>query len=228
MPPIQIPAPALAGDILIRLRANRSFPRDAPLDPECALAGSPDVTAVLLEATDGAAGATDRLLYMVYGELRALAGNYLWHESPDHTLQATELVHEAYLRLIDHTRCEWRNRAHFLAVAAVAMRRILIDHARRRRSQKQGGSLVQVSLDEALVVGTEESDETLLALERALERLAISHPEPARVFEMRFFGGLTFDECASVLGISARTASRHWEFAKAWLSRELGMHDASG
>lgn len=113
--------PAPTGDILFRLRPNRvPWLGDAPADQESALAESPDATAVLLEATDGAAGAADRLLDMVYGGAPRLAGNFLWREGPDHTLQATELVHEAYQRMIDHTRCEWRNRAHFMAVAAVA------------------------------------------------------------------------------------------------------------
>ena len=142
-------------------------------------------------------------------------------ERSGHTLRPTDLVHEAYLRLADQTRCRWQDRAHFLAVASQAMRRILVDHARRRGSQKRGGGSVKIPLDEALVVGTEEANGMLLSLEQALTRLAERHPQAARVIEMRFFGGMTHDECACVLGFSTRTASRHWEFAQAWLYREM-------
>lgn len=185
-----------------------------------------DTTAVLLEVTSGSARATDRLLSIVYDDLREAATRLLRRERPDHTLRATELVHEAYLRLIDQTRCEWQNRAHFLGVASRAMRRILVDHARRRGSQKRGSGLVRVLFDEALIIGTEQADEMLLSLERALEKLAARYPEPARVVEMRFFGGLTNDECACVLGLSPRSASRHWEFAQAWLYREIGANNS--
>lgn len=180
-----------------------------------------DVTSVLLEATGGSAPAMDRLLPVLYADLRERAAFLLRSERPQHTLQPTELVHEAYLRLVDQTRCQWQNRAHFLAVASQAMRRILVDHARRRGSQKRGGDCVKISLDDALVVGTEEADDMLVSLEQALEKLAEHHPQAARVVEMRFFGGLTHEECACVLGFSPRTASRQWEFAQAWLFREI-------
>ncbi|MFN0150178.1 MAG: sigma-70 family RNA polymerase sigma factor [bacterium] len=180
-----------------------------------------DTTALLLDASSGSARASDRLLAVVYDDLRGAAARLMRGERSDHTLRATELVHEAYLRLVDHTRCEWQNRAHFLAVASRAMRNILVDHARRRGSHKRGGDQVRVSFDEALVVGTESADAMLLTLERGLEKLALAHPEAARVVEMRFFGGLTNEECASVMGFSARTVSRNWEFAQAWLYREI-------
>jgi RNA polymerase sigma factor (TIGR02999 family) len=180
-----------------------------------------DVTSVLLEATSGSPRAADRLFSALYSELRERAALLLRRERPGHTLRATDLVHEAYLRLADQTRCRWQDRAHFLAIASQAMRRILVDHARRRGSQKRGGGLVKLSLDEALIVGTEEADDVLGSLEHALVRLAEHHPQAARVVEMRFFGGMTHDECACVLGFSPRTASRYWEFAQAWIYREI-------
>jgi RNA polymerase sigma factor (TIGR02999 family) len=187
-----------------------------------------DTTAILLEATEGSPRAADRLLSIVYEELRLTAERLLAGERPDHTLQATELVHEAYLRLVDQTRCRWQNRAHFLAVASQAMRRILVDHARRRGSMKRGAGRTRVLFEEALIVGTEEADGMLLSLEDALRKLAAQYPMAARVVEMRFFGGLTHEECACVLGFSPRTASRHWDFAQAWLYREIGPDAASG
>jgi len=180
-----------------------------------------DPTLLLHETSDGSSEAGERLLALVYEELRDRAQLYLSRERPDHTLQATELVHEAWLRLVDQTRCEWRNRAHFMAVASIAMRRVLVDHARRRNSQKRDGSR-KIPLEEALTVGSDDAATTLLALDLALSKLSDHHPEIARVVEMRFFGGLTHEESACVLGVSPRTVSRHWEFAQAWLYRELG------
>jgi RNA polymerase sigma factor (TIGR02999 family) len=188
---------------------------------------SQDATAVLLEATGGSERAADRLLAIVYDDLREAAARLLRRERADHTMQATELVHEAYLRLVDQTRCEWQNRAHFLAVASLAMRQILVDHARRRGSKKRGGDKVKVELDEALILGTERADEMILSLEEALGKLTARYPEAGRVVEMRFFGGLTHEECACVLGFSPRTSSRHWEFAQAWLAREIAADAAS-
>jgi RNA polymerase sigma factor (TIGR02999 family) len=187
-----------------------------------------DTTSLLLEASGGSAQATDRLLVVVYDDLREAAARLLRGERSDHTLRATELVHEAYLRLVDQTRCEWQNRAHFFGVASRAMRNILIDHARRRTSQKRGGGHVRISFDEALVIGTETADAMLLLLERGLKKLARQYPEAARIVEMRFFGGLTNEECACVMGFSPRSASRQWEFAQAWLYREIGTDDSSG
>ena len=182
---------------------------------------SPDVTTILLAATSGSPPAADRLFSLLYNELRERAALLLRRERVGHTLRSTDLVHEAYMHLADQTRCRWQDRAHFLAVASQAMRRILVDHARRRGSQKRGGGHVKVSFDEALVVGTDETDEVLRSLEEALGRLAVDHPKAARVVEMRFFGGLTHAECAHVLGFSPRSASRYWEFAQAWLYREI-------
>ncbi len=180
-----------------------------------------DVTRLLLETTQGSARAVDVLLPLVYEDLHNAASHLLRRERPDHTLQATELVNEAFLRMVDQTRCDWQNRAHFLAIAARAMRRILLDHARRRGSQKRGSGQAKVELDEALVVGSEEVDALVLELEDALNKLAEQYPEAARVVEMRFFGGLTHDECAAVMGFSRRTATRHWSFAQTWLYREM-------
>jgi RNA polymerase sigma factor (TIGR02999 family) len=182
---------------------------------------STDITSVLLEVSGGSPRAADRLFSLLYDELRGRAEHLLRRERPDHTLRSTDLVHEAYLHLADQTRCQWQDRAHFLAVASMAMRRILVDHARRRGSQKRGAGHAKVPLEAALVVGTEEADEMLCSLEQALEKLAERHPQAVRVVEMRFFGGLTHEECACVLGFSPRTASRHWEFAQAWLYREM-------
>jgi RNA polymerase sigma factor (TIGR02999 family) len=189
------------------------------------LRDSLDTTAVLLEVTEGSARAADQLLSIVYEELRQTAGRLLGGERPEHTLQATDLVHEAYIRLVDNTRCKWQNRAHFLAIASQAMRRVLVDHARRRNSQKRGAGRPVLPLDEALIVGAERADTMIVSLEDALAKLASQHPEAARVVEMRFFGGLSHEECACVMGFSPRTSSRHWEFARAWLYREIYPDD---
>lgn len=187
-----------------------------------------DITTVLLESTGGSVEATDRLLSLVYQELRSMAERLLQNERPDHTMQATELVHEAYLRMVDQTRCRWQDRTHFLAVASQAMRRILVDYARRRGSQKRGGGERRVPLDQAVVIGSGEAASALLALDDALQGLAARYPEAARVVEIRFFGGLTLEECACAMGLSPRTVSRHWEFAHAWLYREINPDDSTG
>jgi RNA polymerase sigma factor (TIGR02999 family) len=157
---------------------------------------------------------------VVYGELRRLARHYVRRERPDHTLQATALVHEAYMRLVDQRGVTWQNRAHFFGVAAQLMRRILVDYARRHRAAKRGGSFVQVSLNDALAL-PEEQGEDVLALDDALERLAAIDPRQARVVELRLFSGLTVEEAAEVLDVSAATVKREWTMAKAWLSREI-------
>lgn len=184
-----------------------------------------DLTDVLLRATAGSSADADRLFPLVYEELRSLAGHLLRHERPDHTLQATDLVHEAYTRLVDASRCEWSGRAHFFAVAGRAMRRVLVDHARRRGAGKRGGGRRKLPLERALEVGAKEDGDLVLALAEALERLEAIQPEKARVVEMRFLAGLSEEECAAVLGVSRRTIARHWEYARAWLYRELS-HDA--
>jgi len=180
-----------------------------------------DVTMILQQASAGEPAAVRELFAAVYDDLRVHARAHLAGERPDHTLQPTALVHEAYMRLIDQNRVVWQNRAHFLAAAGQAMRRILVDHARSRGAQKRWGGKVQLPLDDELVLGDEAADPVILALDDALTRLAAQEPAIARVVEMRFFGGLTQEECAVLMGISRRTVCRHWDFAQAWLYREM-------
>jgi RNA polymerase sigma factor (TIGR02999 family) len=179
-----------------------------------------EITAVLERVSDGDPTAVDDLMPLVYDELRRLAESHLARERADHTLQATALVHEAYLKLVDQTRVQWRGRAHFFAVAAQAIRRILIDHARGRRRLKRGGGQARLSLDEALTIG-HDAETDLIALDDALEQFAAEHPDKAKVVELRFFGGLSNDDAAMVLDVSSRTVERHWRFARAWLYRAL-------
>jgi len=184
--------------------------------------GSPtgrDVSVLLRAWSDGDAKALDQLTPIVYDELHRLARRYLRGERRDHSLQTTALVNEAYLRLVGHTRMEWQNRAHFFAVSAQVMRRILVDHA-RRRGVKRGRGLRRVPLEEATMVGGERSTD-LAALDDALALLAERDPRKAHVVEMRFFGGLSVEESAEVLGVSPVTVMRDWRTAKAWLYREL-------
>ena len=162
----------------------------------------------------------DSLLPVVYQELRRLAAAYLRRERPGQTLQPTGLVHEAYLRLMKDRQDRWQNRAHFCAIAANAMRQILIERARARGALKRGGAQPRVTLDEALVAGGEQSFD-ILALDRALEKLAAIDAEQARLVELRFFGGLTVEETAEAMSISPATVKRHWAVARAWLAREL-------
>ena len=179
-----------------------------------------DATGLLLAWSQGDSGALDSLVPLVHSELHRLAVAYMRRERADHTLQPTALVNEAYLRLMDVTRIQWHDRAHFLAVAAQTMRRILVDFARQRRSQKRGGDVVQLSLDEASDVGQEKAMD-LVALNDALSTLASFDPRMSQVVELRFFGGLTVEETAHVLDVSPETVMRDWKIAKAWLLREL-------
>ncbi len=180
-----------------------------------------DVTALLEEWSGGDSRALDRLVPLLYGDLRRLAQSHFGRESSGHTLQATAVVNELYLLLLDQKRVSWRNREQFLAVAATLMRRILVDHARKRRAAKRGGGDVVLALDESL--GVPESDNPdLVALDDALEALASLSPRQSRVVEMRFFGGLTIEETASVLGVSPATVKLDWTLARAWLFLELG------
>ncbi len=167
-------------------------------------------------------GPVDHLYPLVYDELRRLAQAALRFERTGHTLQPTALVHEAYLKLVDQTRARWQDRAHFCAVAAQAIRRILVDHARRRARDKRGGGWERLDPDLLLNLPAEAPAADLLALESALDKLAVDRPQHVRVVEMRFYAGLTNDHIAAVLGVSARTVERHWSFARAWLYRELG------
>jgi RNA polymerase sigma-70 factor, ECF subfamily len=166
---------------------------------------------------------------LVYHELHRLARRYMRQERPNHTLQATSLVNEAYLRLIDVNRVEWRDRAHFLAVAAQMMRRILVESARNRRRQKRGGGAVHVNLDDVQALLPDSKERDLVALSDALSALAMFDARMGQVVELRFFGGLTVEETAEVLNVSPETVMRDWKTAKAWLLREIrrGHHTAS-
>jgi len=179
-----------------------------------------DATELLLAWSNGDGSAFDKLVPLVHHELRILAQRYMRHERPDHTLQATALVNEAYLRLIDVNRIQWQNRAHFLAVAAQTMRRILVEFARHRSRQKRGGDLVRVTIDDAREIAQEKGAD-LVALSDALSALATFDPRMSQVVELRFFGGLTVDETADVLNVSPETVMRDWKTAKAWLLREI-------
>ena len=182
--------------------------------------GKSDVTALLKRWSGGEKAAQGPLLDLVYDELRRLAKRYLQRERRNHLLETKALVHEAYLRLVDQNRVEWANRAHFYAVASQTMRRILVDHARRRGHQKRGGDAERVDLDEALRV-VEEIPTDLVALDDALRALAETDPEKSRLVEMRFFGGLSHAEIAEVMGVSVSTVDRSWRLAKAWLYQAL-------
>ncbi len=179
------------------------------------------VTDLLVEWRNGNASALDRLMPLVYAELRALAARYLSHESPSHTLQSTALVHEAYLKLIGQREVQWQNRAHFFGIAAQMMRRILVDHARHQHREKRGGPATTLHLDEAMAVSAPSADVDVVALDDALTALAAIDPRGARVVELRFFSGLTIEETAEVLGISSGTVKREWTSARAWLYREI-------
>jgi RNA polymerase sigma factor (TIGR02999 family) len=182
-----------------------------------------DVTSLLVASSNGDQEALNQLLPLVYDELRRLADRYLHRERSDHTLQATALVHEAYLRLIDQ-KVSWANRAHFFGVAAEMMRRILIDHARGRQAVKRGSGGIKMSLDDVLEI-TDEKAADLIALDEALKALAAFDAQKARVVELRFFGGLSIEETASVLGVGTATITRQWRLAKAWLYHELSKGD---
>jgi len=184
-----------------------------------------EVTALLTQIHAGNKEAEERLIPLVYAELRRLAKHYLREERPDHTLQPTALVHEAYLRLTAMQQVDWQSRSHFFAISATVMRRILVDHARAQRAEKREGSREAVSLDESLLVSPSRSPD-LVALDGALERLAKINPRRSSIVELRFFGGMSEEETAHVLGISARTVKRDWRVAKAWLYNELSCQSA--
>ena len=170
---------------------------------------------------EGRSEALDELLPHIYNELHRQAAAYLRRERPNHTLQTTALVHEAYLKLIDQKQVEWKSRGHFFALAAQAMRRILVDHAKSRHREKRGGPNENVPLEDELLAVAEETNIDVIALDEALSRLAKFDPQQERIVEMRYFAGLSLDETAAALGISRATAARDWAVAKAWLHREL-------
>ena len=180
-----------------------------------------DLTRLLLDWSRGDKTALDRLMPLVYDELRALAERSLRHERSGHTLQGTALVHEAYLKLVDHRQVRWQDRAHFFAVAAQLMRRILVDHARRHGAAKRGSGEPRLPLDEADAPAAPAPLGDWLALDRALERLGALHERQARTVELRFFGGLTIEETAEVLQVSPATVKNDWSLARGWLYREL-------
>ena len=179
-----------------------------------------DVTRLLVQLTDGNREVLDELLPLIYRELRRLAAHYLRRERRDHTLQATALVHEAYMRLVDQTQVQWQNRAHFFGVAAQMMRRILVDHARKYHASKRGSGAEKLSLDDISPLAT-KTDMDLVHLDEALTRLAELDPQQSRIVELKYFGGLTIEEIAEVIGVSPATVKREWATAKAWLFREL-------
>ena len=183
-------------------------------------ASSHEVTKLLVDWSNGDQSALDRLMPLVYDELRRLAHHYISRERPGHTLQTTALVNEAYLRLVNQKNVHWENRAQFFGLAAKLMRHILIDHARSLAYAKRGGGARKVSLDEAAILSSEQAAD-LIALDDALEKLAREFPRKCRIVELRYFGGMTVEEAAEVLQVSPVTVMRDWNVAKAWLHREL-------
>jgi RNA polymerase sigma factor (TIGR02999 family) len=190
-----------------------------PEDDEAQKPPIGEISGLLRAWGDGDRGALDQLTPIVYDELRRLASHYMRGERPGHSLQATALVNEAYMRLVDYKGMQWQNRAHFFAVSAQLMRRILVDHA-RRHNMKRGGGVQHVSLDETAIVGGDRAAD-LVALDDALEALARLDSRKVQVVELRFFGGLSVEETAEVLKVSSVTVMRDWSTAKAWLYREL-------
>lgn len=179
-----------------------------------------EITELLGEVRDGKSDAQSRLASLVYDELHRIASCYMRRERPDHSLQATALVNDAYLNLVNQEERNWQNRSHFFALAAQMMRRILIDHARNRKAAKRGGGIAEIQLEEALVIAEDKMEEVIV-VDLALTRLSELDPRLARIVEMRFFAGLTAEETAEALGISPRTVKRDWKVAKAWLHGEL-------
>jgi RNA polymerase sigma-70 factor, ECF subfamily len=180
-----------------------------------------EVTRLLKQFGGNAREASPQLVQLVYKELRRLAGGFLRRERPGHSMQATELVHEAYMRLVEQREVTWKDRAHFFAIAAQVMRRILTDEARSRLAAKRGGGNRKIPLDESSA-SSEQRSETLLSLDAALSKLAIQDPRQSQVVELRYYGGLSTEDIAEVLGIAPRTVERDWKVAQAWLRREMG------
>jgi RNA polymerase sigma factor (TIGR02999 family) len=183
-------------------------------------ASTHEVSQLLIAWGNGDRAALEKLIPVVYQELHRIAARYMRHESPGHTLQTTGLVNEAYLKLVDQKNMQWQNRAQFFGVAAQLMRRILVDHARKHARLKRGGAIKKVSLDEASVISMDKADR-FLALDEALTSLAEIDPDKSRIVEMKFFGGLNYEEVAEVEKVSSRTIRREWRKAKAWLYQEM-------
>lgn len=181
----------------------------------------PNITQMLREWNEGETDSSEELLAAIYSELHRRAAGFLRRENADHTMQTTELVHEAYLKLVDQKRVDWKCRGHFFAIAATTMRRILVDHAKSKQREKRGGPNKHVPLEDALLAAVESTNVDLLALDEALSRLAEFDPQQERIVELRYFAGLSLDDAADVAGISRATAARDWNAAKAWLYREL-------
>ncbi len=182
---------------------------------------SHDVTQLLLKWSDGSNEALDELMPLVFRELQRIAHRYLRNERESHTLQTTALVNEAFLKLIDQSRVKWQNRAHFFGVAANAMRRILVDHARQHLADKRGAGAEKISLDAGLIDISDEKASNLVDLDAALKKLAELEPNRSRLVELRYFGGLSIGETAEVLGVSEATVIRQWRVARAWLYQEI-------
>lgn len=180
-----------------------------------------DITQILLRWNEGEEQALDELVPLVYRELHNIAHRYLRRESETRTLQTTALVHEAYLKLVDQKRAKWQNRAQFYGVAAEIMRRILIDNARKRLRHKRGGGAVKISIDAGTVDVSDERAGELVALDEALKKLAEIEPDKAKLVELRYFGGLSIEETAEILGVSTATVTRQWRVVKAWLYDEI-------
>ena len=181
---------------------------------------SSEATCILSAVSDGDRSQIDRLFELTYGDLRKLAQSHLAGDTSSNTLQPTAVVHEVFLKLVNHEEVDWRGRSHFFAIGATAMRQVLVDHARRKAADKRGGGRTRISLDERLKVSVER-DEDVLALDEALRRLAHIDDGRARIVEMRFFAGMTLEEIAAVLGVSERTVKRRWAAASSWLRAEL-------
>jgi RNA polymerase sigma factor (TIGR02999 family) len=187
---------------------------------------STDVTLLLKRHTDGDPEALSQLIPFIYDELHRLASLYLRRERPEHTLQTTALVHEAYLRLVDQTQVSWSNRNHFFAVAAQTMRRVLVDYARRHGAFKRGSALARISLEKAALFAKNQSRE-MLVVDDLLNRLVSFDPQASRIVELRFFAGLSLEETAEVMGLSVAKIRREWGAAKAWLMREITREQAN-
>jgi RNA polymerase sigma factor (TIGR02999 family) len=194
-----------------------------PHEPPAAAPDAPDITHLLLSWSAGDKSSGDALMAAVYDELHRQASRAMGREQPGHTLQATALVSEAYLRLVDQRRVQWKNRAHFFGIAAQLMRRILVDHVRARLAEKRGGATQLLTLEDVASVHDtpEDNGVDVLALHDALQRLAAFDPDQARIVELRYFGGLTIQDTAEALGSSPATVKREWAIARAWLRREL-------